>query len=133
MIDLPWRRTRNKSDEGSDRAEPADSTPDDDHDDAVVVCRFQDGTLAVYDDRVVVERVSRSRFDDREFSSDEIVGVDYDAGITIGYLQIELVGVDPDTGGLLSDPVNERTVHFGRGDRDCAARARDAILERARG
>jgi hypothetical protein len=130
MVDLPWRRTSDGTNEGDDRGE---RTSDADHADAVVVCRFQDGTLAVYDDRVVVERASRSRFDDRTFSYDDVAGVDYDAGITIGYLQLELVGIDPDTGGLLSDPVNERTVHFGRGDRDCATTARDAILERARG
>jgi hypothetical protein len=133
MIDFPWGRRRDGTDEGRDRSESAGRTPDGDHEDAVVVCRFQDGTIAVYDDRVVIERVSRSRFDDRTFSYDEISGVDHDVGITIGYLQLELVGIEPDTGGLLSDPVNERTVHFGRGARDCAAAARDAILKRARG
>jgi hypothetical protein len=127
MVDLPWRRTRDETGEGVGTA------ADDDHGDAAVVCRFQDGTLAVYDDRVVIERASRSRFDDRTFSYDEIAGVDYDTGITIGFLQLEVVGVEPDTGGLLSDPVNERTVHFGRGERDCAASARDAILERIQG
>lgn len=126
MIDLPWRR-----DGGDDSTGDAADADEEAHADAAVVCTFQDGTIAVYDDRVVVERVARSRFDDLTVPIEEIRGVDYAGGITIGYLQLELVGVDPDTGGLLSDPVNERTLHFGRGDRACAQRARDAILERA--
>jgi hypothetical protein len=124
MIDLPW--FGGDSDDSSDDSEEP-------HADAVVVCRFQDGTLAVYEDRVVIERVSRSRFDDTTVPTAEIVGVDYAEGLTIGYLQLEQTGVDVDTGGLLSDPVNANTVHFGRGDRECARDARDAILERARG
>ena len=129
MIDLPW---------GGDRGDDAGDTSIDavdggGHAEAVVVCEFQDGTLAVYEDRVVVERPARSRFDDRTIPFDEISGVDFAGGITIGYIQLELVGVTPDTGGLLSDPVNERTLHFGWGDKECAKRARDAIVERARG
>jgi hypothetical protein len=120
MVRWPWRRGGEADDE-------------DDYPDAVVVCRFQDGTLVVYDERVVVERPGRSRFEDVTIPLTEVVGVDYDEGLTIGYLQVERTGVDPDAGGLLSDPVNERTVHFGRGDRSCARRARDAVLERARG
>jgi hypothetical protein len=115
MVDWPWS--------GSENEDP--------HADALVSCAFQDGTIAVHEDRVVIERTRRSRFDDREFPFEEVVGVDYDEGLTIGYLQVELVGVDPDRGSLFSDPVNERTVHFGRGNRDCAREARDAILERA--
>jgi hypothetical protein len=135
MIDLPWGSDDDAGDgpAGDAAAEPATDAADDPHDDAVVVCRCQDGTLAVYEDRVVVERVARSRFDDRTIRYDEISGVDYAGGLTIGYIQLELVGVDPDPGGLLSDPVNDRTLHFGRGGRACAKRARDAILERARG
>lgn len=125
MVRWPWGRG---ADEGDDEDEDRD-----DHSDAVVVCRFQDGTLAVYDDRVVVERPRRSRFADATIPLAEVVGVDYDEGITIGYLQVERAGVDPDDGGLLSDPVNERTVHFGRGNRSCARRARDAVVERASG
>ncbi|WP_318566860.1 hypothetical protein [Salinigranum marinum] len=128
MIDLPW---------GGDRDDAGDTSTDgvgeQAHAEAVVVCVFQDGTLAVYEDRVVVERTARSRFDDRTVPFDEICGVDFAGGITIGYIQLELVGVTPDTGGLLSDPVNERTLHFGWGDKECAKRARDAIVERARG
>jgi hypothetical protein len=129
MIDLPWG-----GDRGDDTPETAADTVDEGgHPEAVVVCEFQDGTLAVYEDRVVVERPARSRFDDRTIPFNEISGVDFDGGITIGYIQLELVGVTPDTGGLLSDPVNERTLHFGWGDKECARRAQDAIVERARG
>jgi hypothetical protein len=131
MIDLPWGGDRD--DARGTAADADENAGEDAHAEAVVVCRFQDGTLAVYEDRVVVERSARSRFDDRTIPLDEVRGVDFDGGITIGYIQLELVGVPPDPGGLLSDPVNERTLHFGWGDKDCAKRARDAILERARG
>jgi hypothetical protein len=135
MIDLPWG---NDDDAEGDPASDAegDLTSDateDSHDEALVVCRCQDGTLVVYEDRVVIERARRSKFDDATVPFEEISGVDYAGGLTIGYLQLELVGVAPDSGGLLSSPVNERTLHFGGGGRDCAKRARDAILERARG
>jgi hypothetical protein len=125
MVDLPWRRS---ADDDADE-EP---TPDP-HADALVVCEFQDGTIAVYDDRVVIERVSRSKFDDRTIPFEEVTGVDYSKGITIGYLQVQQTGFDASSAGFLSDPVDENTVHFGRGDRDCASEARDAILERAGG
>ncbi|MFB6207465.1 MAG: DUF4429 domain-containing protein [Haloglomus sp.] len=129
MVDVPWRRS---SDGDADADADEGPTPDP-HADAVVVCEFQDGTIAVYDDRVVIERVSRSRFDDRTISLDEVTGVDYSEGITIGHLQLEQTGVDASSGGLLSDPVDENTVHFGRGSRDCAREVRDAVLERASG
>jgi hypothetical protein len=119
MVEWPW------SGSGDEVEDP--------HADALVVCAFQDGTIAVYEDRVVVDRPGRSRFDDATFPFESVVGVDYDEGITVGYLQVEIDGVAPDAGGLFSDPVNERTVHFGRGNRDCAREARDAILERAGG
>jgi len=122
MVDLPWR----DSEEGNE-VEPER------HADAVVVCEFQDGTVAVYDEEVVIDRVPRSRFVDTTIPAPEITGVDYSEGITVGYLQIEQAGVEADRGGLFSDPVNRNTLHFGRGDRDCARTARDAILERARG
>jgi hypothetical protein len=128
MIAFFWGGDGDEDD--GEGADDADVAP---HAEAVVVCAFQDGTLVVYEDRVCIERPGRSRFDDTTVPFDDVSGVDFDTGITIGYLQLELVGVTPDTGGLLSDPVNERTVHFGWGDRACAKRARDAILERARG
>ena len=124
MIDFPWGR-------GSDS--DAGAEPTDEHPDAAVVCEFQDGTLAVYDDYVAITRVDRSNFNDREIPVEEITGVDYDGGITIGYIQIEQVDVPVGSGGLLSDPINPNTLHFDRGGRECAKRARDAILERARG
>ena len=124
MVDLPWGHDRETEDDDTESA--------DDHADAAVVCEFQDGTLAVYDDRVVIERVGRSAFADETVSAEEIEGVDYSEGITIGYLQVEQTGVEIDAGGLLSDPVNENTVHFGRGSRECARAARDEILSLAR-
>jgi len=124
MVDLPWG--------GSDDAEAVEpSEPA--HADAIVVCEFQDGTLAVYDDEVVIERSKRSKFDDVRIPYDRVFDVEYEKGITIGYLQVELVDVEPDTGGWFSDPVNERTLHFGRRSRDCAQEARDEILARATG
>ncbi|EMA43752.1 hypothetical protein [Halococcus saccharolyticus] len=125
MVDLPWSRGGRET--GEDGTDPVEE-----HADAIVVCAFQDGTLSVYEDRVVIERAGRSKFDDKTISSDEIRGVDYSEGITIGYLQIEQTGVEVDAGGLLSDPVNENTLHFGRGNRECAREAREEILGQAR-
>ncbi|WP_144901231.1 hypothetical protein [Halobellus captivus] len=137
MVKLPWSGRGGGGDGGGSRAERTaaseDASPDERHADARLTCRFQDGTLAVYDDRVEIERVDRSRFGDKTISADEIRGVDFSKGITIGYLQIEQVGVAVDEGGLLSDPVNENTLHFGRGGRDCATRARTEIRSIARG
>jgi hypothetical protein len=125
MVDLPWR----SDSEVDDPAEAVDLelSPAD----AVVVCEFQDGTLAVHDERVAIERSSRSAFDDKTIPMAEIVGLEYAKGLTIGYLQLEVAGVEPDAGGWFSDPVNENTVHFGRGQRECARDARDEILSRA--
>ena len=128
MVDLPWRGTDDDPDDGKRGATAAE-----DHPDAIVVCEFQDGTLAVYPDRVEIHRVGRSRFDDRTILADQITGVDFSKGITIGYIQIEQVDVPVDTGGLLSDPVNGNTLHFSRADRDCATEAREEILAHARG
>jgi hypothetical protein len=135
---LPWSRDGGEKRDDSDVAEGDDgddagSTPSERHPDATLVCEFQDGTLIVYADRVRIERVARSRFDDKTIPADEISGVDFAKGVTIGYLQIEQVGVPVDSGGLLSDPVNANTVHFGRGGRDCAGDARTEILSIARG
>jgi len=124
MIDFPWGR---RSDTTAGTESPAE------HPDADIVCEFQDGTLAVYEDHVVIARVARSNFQDREIPVKEITGVDYDKGITIGYIQIEQVDVPVESGGLLSDPVNPNTLHFDRSGRACAKKACDAILERARG
>jgi hypothetical protein len=125
MVDLPWR--------GDSGADDTAGEVDEDlsHSDAIVVCEFQDGTLAVYDDRVAIERSSHSSYDDKTIPMDEIVGVEYEKGITIGYLQIEVAGVEPDAGGWFSDPVNANTLHFGRRSRECARDARDEILSRS--
>jgi hypothetical protein len=134
MIDLPWGSDDDaEGDPAGDVEGVPTSDATDSHDEAIVVCRCQDGTLVVYEDRVVIERARRSKFDDTTVPFEEISGVDYAGGIAIGYIQLEVVGVAPDAGGLLSSPVNERTLHFGGGGRDCAKQARDAILERARG
>jgi len=128
MVNLPWR-----GDDPDGDVDGSDATAAENHPDALVVCEFQDGTLAVYPDRVAIHRVDRSRFDDRTIPADEITGVDLSKGITIGYIQIEQVGVDVDSGGLLSDPVNANTLHFSRSGRDCADEAREEILAHARG
>ena len=128
MVNLPWRGTDDESSDAKGGATAAE-----DHPDAIVVCEFQDGTLAVYPDRVEIHRVGRSRFDDRTIPADEITGIDFSKGITIGYIQIEQVGVAVDTGGLLSDPINANTLHFSRADRDRATEAREEVLAHARG
>jgi hypothetical protein len=130
MVNLPWRTGGSDGDAGGGKG---GATAAEDHPDAIVVCEFQDGTLAVYADRVEIHRVGRSRFDDRTIPAEEITGVDFSKGLTIGYIQIEQVGVDVDSGGWLSDPVNGNTLHFSRADRDCATEAREEILAHARG
>ena len=122
MVDLPGRSAEDESD-----GDPAGASP---ADEAVVSCEFQDGTLSVYGDRVVIERSGASRFDDTEIPFDRIEDVTYAGRLVIGYLQILTPDVTADTSSLLSTPVDENTLHFGRGKRDCAQRARDAILER---
>jgi hypothetical protein len=114
--------------EGSLMDEPTGGTAD--HD-PVVSCEFQGGTLSVYEDRVTFERSKRSMFDDTTVSMDEIEDVAYTGGIMTGHIQIHRTGVEPASGGLLSHPVDEYTLHFPRIDRPCAERARDAILSRA--
>ena len=133
MIKLPWRGAGSSGDGADAGSTAGGAAAPDPHADAVVVCEFQDGTVAVYADRVEIERAARSRFDDRTIPTEEITGVDFSTGITIGYLQIEQTGVPVDAGGLLSDPVNPNTVHFSRGDRECAKAAREEILAHAQG
>ena len=131
---FPWGRDdERESDDGGGDGFDGDAPPSERHPDATLICEFQDGTLIVYGDRVRIERVDRSRFDDKTIPAAEIAGVDLSKGINIGYFQIEQVGVPVDKGGLLSDPVNENTLHFGRGGRDCASEARTEILSIAGG
>lgn len=99
----------------------------------LVRCAFQDGTLFVYDDHVFLERDGRSRFESKTIPMDRICGVEYDKGITIGYIQIAEVDFDHDTAGLLSDPIDANTLHFQRNRRGCAREARDEILARCSG
>lgn len=118
MVRLPWRRGTEEDDEpaGGLDIEPR------------LTCPFQDGTLYVYDDHVYIERAGPSSFDDKTIPRDEIVDVVYSKGLVIGYLQFEQAGVENDAAGFLTSPVDENTLHFGRGARDCAERARDEVL-----
>ena len=120
MVRLPWRRRSEDGEDsppgGLDEVEP------------LLTCAFQDGTLYVYDDHVFVERAGPSRFSDKTIPRDEITDVTYSKGLVIGYLQVEQVGVENDPGGFLSSPVDENTLHFGRGGRDCAEEAREELL-----
>ncbi|PSQ31839.1 hypothetical protein BRD06_00765 [Halobacteriales archaeon QS_9_67_15] len=117
MVELPWR--------GDSSANAPTG-----HADAAVACSLQDGTLAVYEDRVVIERVPRSKFSDKTIPLDDVSGVEYERGVTVGYIQVRESGVEADTGGLLSDPVDENTLHFAGSGRACALGARDALRER---
>lgn len=118
MVRLPWRRNDGDDDR---RAGGLDAEP-------LLACTFQDGTLFVYDDRVFVERAAASRFSDKAIPREEIVDVTCSMGLAIGYLQFEQAGVENDSGGVLSSPVDENTLHFGRSARDCAERAREELL-----
>ncbi len=122
MVDLPGR-----DDTPDDGDRPASHTVDGD---ALVTCEFQDGTVRVFEDEVEIQRSSRSKFSDKRIPIAEITEVTYAKRLVISYLQIEQPGVQPDDASLLSTPVDENTVHFGRGKRDCAKRARDGIYER---
>ena len=93
-----------------------------------VTCKFQDGTLSIFDDHVRIERAGPSKFEDKTIPREEVTDVTYSKGIAIGFLQIEQAGFVNDTKGFLSSPVDENTLHFGRGARDCAERARDELL-----
>lgn len=159
MVRLPWRKTSGDQSGESAGTAPEDAAGDaagtapedaagtaagdeagegdgnggDPDDEPLVSCNCQDGTISVYEDRVGIERTSRSKFDDKVIPMDEISGVGYSTGIVIGYIQIEQAGFENSDGGFLSSPVDANTLHFGHGVRDCASEARDAILERAGG
>ncbi|PSP34225.1 hypothetical protein BRC63_09480 [Halobacteriales archaeon QH_10_70_21] len=116
MVDLPGRTS------GSDAEADEES---------LVSCTFQDGTLYVYDEWLRIERPGRSKFADKEVELADVRGVAYEKRLVISYLQVDEAGVENDEGGLFSTPVDENTLHFGRGMRDCARRARDAIRDGA--
>lgn len=117
MVRWPWSRD--------------DDTPTDPRDDVdaepLIVCEFQDGTLYVYPDHVYIARSSHSTFEDKAIARSEITDVTYSKG-SISYLQLEQVDFENDDGGLLSSPVDENTLHFGRGGRECAQQAREELL-----
>lgn len=114
---------RNRQGDG----EPVESVPDEA---ATVTCEFQDGTLRVFDDVLCIERPGRSKFSDKWIALNQVRGVNYQRRLVISYLQIEQVGFQLSDEGILSTPVDENTLHFGRGKRDCAQRATDEILDR---
>ena len=119
MVDLPGRSGESESDGG-----PAGEDP-------TVSCSFQDGTLSVYDEWLHVERPGRSKFSDKAIELADVRGVTDERRFVVSYLQIREAGFENDEGGRLSTPVGANTLHFGRGKRDCARRAADAIRDRA--
>jgi hypothetical protein len=121
MVDLPWQN--DTQDETEHREEETVQGR------ALVYCEFQDGTIVVFDDQVVIERSSRSKFADKRIPIEEIRDVVYEKRLVISYLQIAQEGVELGEASRLSTPVDENTLHFGRGKRDCAKRARDAIYD----
>lgn len=108
-----------------------DDLADDVAEEAVVSCEFHGGTISVFEDRVEIDRTKRSMFEDTTVPMAEIEDVSFSPGVMTGHIQLHRTGVEPASGGILSHPVDEYTLHFSRLDRDCAARARDAIIERA--
>ena len=118
MVDLPGR------------TEPSDDEVTIDGD-VAVTCAFQDGSLYVGESALYIDRAGRSRFDDKRIDFAGVRDVTYERRLVISYLQIEQDGVEAAEGSLLSTPVDENTLHFGRGKRDCARRARDAIRDGA--
>lgn len=124
MVDIPWR--------SGEESEKSESSVDSEVDiDPLVRCRFQDGTLVVGEDLIYIERPSRSKFDDKLIEIEQVEGVTYAGRLIIGYIQIGQVGFENSDASFLTTPVDENTLHFGRGKRDCAKRARDAILDRS--
>ena len=119
VVELPGRT--NGSEDEVDTAEA----------ESVVSCTFQDGMLYVYDGWLHIERPGRSKFSGKEIELSDVRGVTYEKRLIISYLQVDEVGVENDEGGLFSAPVDENTLHFGRGMRGCAEQARDAIRDGA--
>lgn len=101
--------------------------------DPVVTCTLQGGELSVHEDRIVIERSGASIHEDKTIPLAEVRDVNFSPGLLSGHLQIVQAGLEPAEGGLLSKPVDENTLYVPRGERPCARRARDAILERAGG
>jgi hypothetical protein len=122
MVDLPWR---------SNSETGVDDVPETVADiEAAVTCEFQDGTLVVSESEVVIDRPSRSKFSDKRIPMTDVEGVTYAKRLVISYIQIEQRGFDNDGASRFSTPVDENTLHLGRGKRACAKRARDAVHSR---
>lgn len=119
MIRWPW----SSGDDDADAPEP----PAGFDDEPTITCEFQDGTLFVYDDIVFIRRAGPSKFEDKAIPRGEITEVTYSKG-SISHLQIEQAGFENDDGGFMASPVDENTLHFGRGGRDCAQQAREELL-----
>lgn len=122
MVKLPWRRSTPDS-----AVEPADSQIDGE---PIVSCSFQDGTLAVYESMVSISRRSGSTFEDKQIAMTEITDVIHVDGLIISYLQIHQQDFKSDEASRLSSPIDENTLHGGRGVSDCAQRAAEAIRDR---
>ena len=118
MVNLPGRT------EPSEDEAPIDG-------DVAITCAFQDGSLYVGESALYIDRSARSQFDDKRIDFAGVRDVTYERRLVISYLQNEQDGVEAAEGSLLSTPVDENTLHFGRGKRDCARRARDAIRDGA--
>lgn len=116
--------------ESPDRNGDEPETPPPDRE-PIVTCRFQDGTLSVYDDEIYIERPGSSKFSDKRIEPSAVRDVTYEKRLIISYIQIVQTGFENGEEGLISTPVDENTLHFGRGKRDCAKRARDAIRDRS--
>lgn len=119
MVLWPWGRS--ESTDSDHELEKFDEAPDQ-------VCEFQDGTLYIYESFVYIDRAEPSDFDHKTISREDIIDVTYKTGIIIGYLQIEQAGFENDSGGFLTAPIDENTLHFGGGDKACAESARDQLL-----
>ncbi len=121
---LPWSTSDDAPDAGPEPTfEGAPAA------DPVVACSFQDGTVFVYEDGLYIDRPPRSTFQEKWILTDQISDVVLDSKLTVHYLQIRQQEASHDVGGLFSTPVDENTVHFGRGKRDCAKRAKTAIRD----
>lgn len=127
MVRFPWS-DENEAEPGNGREEPSDPRPEAD---PIVSCTFQDGALFVYEDRLYIDRPGSSKFPGKWITLDQVRGVTVDRRLLVSYIQIQQLDFENSESGIATTPVDENTLHFGGGKRDCASRARDAIVERA--
>ena len=123
---LPWSSA--SGDEPASEPAPPDESKG--TGDPLVSCEFQDGSVFVYEDGIYIDRPSMSKFDGKWIEMTQVEGVTVERKLTIRYLQIQQDAFAHSTGGLVTTPVDENTVHLGRGKRDCAHRAKRAIRDR---